>query len=33
MHVLALRRRLAAAGLPDDPIIRLRGYGYRYEAT
>jgi DNA-binding response OmpR family regulator len=31
MHVLALRRKLAAAGLPGDPISTLRGYGYRYE--
>jgi DNA-binding response OmpR family regulator len=33
MHVLALRRKLAAAGLPGDPIRTLRGYGYRYETT
>ena len=32
MHVLALRRKLAAAGLPGDPIHTLRGYGYRYDA-
>ena len=31
MHVLALRRRLAAAGVPGDPISTLRGFGYRYE--
>jgi DNA-binding response OmpR family regulator len=31
MHVLALRRKLAAAGLPGDPIRTLRGYGYRYD--
>ena len=33
MHVLALRRKLAAAGLPGDPIHTLRGYGYRYESA
>jgi DNA-binding response OmpR family regulator len=31
MHVLALRRKLAAAGLPGEPITTLRGFGYRYE--
>jgi DNA-binding response OmpR family regulator len=31
MHVLALRRKLAAAGVPGEPISTLRGYGYRYE--
>jgi len=31
MHVLALRRKLATAGLAGDPISTLRGYGYRYE--
>jgi DNA-binding response OmpR family regulator len=33
MHVLALRRKLAAAGVPGDPIHTLRGYGYRYESA
>ena len=33
MHVLSLRRKLAAAGLPGDPVTTLRGYGYRYERT
>jgi DNA-binding response OmpR family regulator len=33
MHVLALRRKLAAAGLPGDPIHTLRGYGYRYDSA
>jgi DNA-binding response OmpR family regulator len=32
MHVLALRRKLSAAGLPGQPISTLRGYGYRYES-
>jgi DNA-binding response OmpR family regulator len=32
MHVLALRRKLAAAGLPGEQISTLRGYGYRYES-
>jgi DNA-binding response OmpR family regulator len=31
MHVLALRRKLAAAGLPGEQITTLRGYGYRFE--
>jgi DNA-binding response OmpR family regulator len=31
MHVLALRRKLAEAGLPGEPITTLRGVGYRYE--
>ena len=31
MHVMALRRKLAAAGLTGDTITTLRGYGYRYE--
>jgi DNA-binding response OmpR family regulator len=31
MHILALRRKLAAAGLPGEQISTLRGYGYRYE--
>jgi DNA-binding response OmpR family regulator len=31
MHVLALRRKLADAGVPGEPISTLRGYGYRYE--
>jgi DNA-binding response OmpR family regulator len=33
MHVLALRRKLAAAGVPEDRISTLRGYGYRYERS
>jgi DNA-binding response OmpR family regulator len=33
MHVLALRRKLAAAGLAGEPITTLRGFGYRYEAA
>jgi DNA-binding response OmpR family regulator len=32
MHVLALRRKLSAAGMAEDPITTLRGFGYRYEA-
>jgi DNA-binding response OmpR family regulator len=31
MHILAVRRKLAAAGLPGEQISTLRGYGYRYE--
>jgi DNA-binding response OmpR family regulator len=31
MHVLSLRRKLAAAGLDAAVITTLRGYGYRYE--
>lgn len=31
MHVMSLRRKLAAAGLPGEVITTLRGYGYRYE--
>jgi DNA-binding response OmpR family regulator len=33
MHVLALRRKLADAGVPGEPISTLRGYGYRYETA
>ncbi len=33
MHVLALRRKLADAGLPGEPITTLRRYGYRFEAA
>jgi DNA-binding response OmpR family regulator len=32
MHVSALRRKLAEAGLRRDSITTLRGYGYRFEA-
>ena len=31
MHVMSLRRKLVTAGLGDDVITTLRGYGYRYE--
>jgi DNA-binding response OmpR family regulator len=31
MHVLALRRKLSAAGLTGEVISTLRGFGYRYE--
>jgi DNA-binding response OmpR family regulator len=33
MHVSALRRKLAAAGLSQETITTLRGYGYRYEPS
>jgi DNA-binding response OmpR family regulator len=32
MHISALRRKLAAAGLPGDIIATLRGHGYRLES-
>jgi DNA-binding response OmpR family regulator len=31
MHVMALRRKLTAAGLTGEVITTLRGHGYRYE--
>jgi two-component system, OmpR family, response regulator ResD len=30
-HVRRLRRKLEEAGLPDDPITTIRGYGYRFD--
>ncbi len=33
MHVSALRRKLAAAGVDPLVITTLRGFGYRYEAA
>jgi two-component system, OmpR family, response regulator AdeR len=30
-HLANVRRKLAAAGLPDDPITTLRGLGYRFD--